>query len=606
MHGTTGQVGRQNHGRASRRGGITSGSSRGCGPTRTRNRGRGSGRARGSGRTRGSGRDCGSGDGPDKTPDDNWKNDGRSQRRYPFTGNPGVKLNASDPESPECIFKHFFTSDIVDHIVTCTNQYADVIRSTAGVISHMEAKQRSLYNQWKPIDSDELWIYLCMLILMGIIQKPEMRLYWSNRHILATPIFGRLMSRDRFESIRKMIHFADPYLPSPDTDPVYKLRPFINMLLLTFSSNYEPERDVAVDEFLSLWKGRLHFRVYIPSKRERYGVELFMLCESKTGYVCNFAVYSGQNTILPTPPTHLPDNIDSYTIPKKVVISLVTKLINKGYCITLDNYYNSPELSKVLCSLGTDSYGTLRKKKGLPSDFWTWQPKKGNPPLKQFDNNLVVLRWNDSSKKNDKVVSLLSTVHTGELKATGKLDRVSQQPILKPDVIVDYNRTMGGVDLLSRVLKPYITQRRGIKWFRKIAELLLDMSIYNAFIVFKKLNPQKRIDHLTFRLDLAEQLIQTHLHGYRPPLGNKSAPGEHNNLVRLVEKHFITKLPATPHKRRAQRACVRCTKIGRRRDTRYWCMQCGVALCLENCFQVYHTEADNTQDSDIDSPENED
>ena len=57
-----------------------------------------------------------------------------------------------------------------------------------------------------------------------------------------------------------------------------------------------PAENVAVDEYLSLWKGRLSFKVYIPSKRERYGIKLFMLCESSTGYLTSFIIYTGATT----------------------------------------------------------------------------------------------------------------------------------------------------------------------------------------------------------------------------------------------------------------------------------------------------------------------
>ena len=67
-------------------------------------------------------------------------------------------------------------------------------------------------------------------------------------------------------------------------------------------------------------------------------------------------------------------------------------LDNKGYNVTLDNLYTSPELLCVLFSHQTDSYGTLRKKAGLPTDFWQWKPIKevGEQPVIQFYDELMV------------------------------------------------------------------------------------------------------------------------------------------------------------------------------------------------------------------------
>ena len=67
---------------------------------------------------------------------------------------------------------------------------------------------------------------------------------------------------------------------------------------------------------------------------------------------------------------------------------------------------------------------------------------------------------------------------------SGKRNRATKEVIYKPDVIVDYNKTVGGVDLLSRVLIPYSTQRRGVKRYRKIGQLMLDISVYNSFIAY--------------------------------------------------------------------------------------------------------------------------
>ena len=46
-------------------------------------------------------------------------------------------------------------------------------------------------------------------------------------------------------------------------------------------------------------------------------------------------------------------------------------------CVTLDNLYTEPYLLMALYENQTDCFGTLRKKKELPKDFWNWKPKKG-------------------------------------------------------------------------------------------------------------------------------------------------------------------------------------------------------------------------------------
>ena len=55
-------------------------------------------------------------------------------------------------------------------------------------------------------------------------------------------------------------------------------------------SNYSPGELICVDEYMSLWKGRLRFKIYIPNKR-LYGVKVYMLC-TMSGYLHKFIVYT--------------------------------------------------------------------------------------------------------------------------------------------------------------------------------------------------------------------------------------------------------------------------------------------------------------------------
>ena len=74
---------------------------------------------------------------------------------------------------------------------------------------------------------------------------------------------------------------------------------------------------------------------------------------------------------------------------------------------------------------------------------------------------------------------------------------------------------MSDIDLVSRVLIRYSSQRRGVKWYRKIAELYLDISVYNSFILWKKkMNPDKQnVAHFSYRKLLIEEIIMFHTFG---------------------------------------------------------------------------------------------
>lgn len=106
------------------------------------------------------------------------------------------------------------------------------------------------------------------------------------------------------------------------------------------------------------------FNIYIPSKRERYGVKLYMLNESDSGYLCKFIIYTGASIEYPPfTKIKISKGFEDFKNPSKVVLSLMDELLDKGYKLTLDNFYTSPEVAEALLEVQTDCYGTLRLKK---------------------------------------------------------------------------------------------------------------------------------------------------------------------------------------------------------------------------------------------------
>jgi hypothetical protein len=72
---------------------------------------------------------------------------------------------------------------------------------------------------------------------------------------------------------------------------LYKLKPILGHLNAKFRSVYTPEGAVSVNESLTMWKGRLSWKVGMPSKHARFGIKSFELREAKSGYAWNFIIY---------------------------------------------------------------------------------------------------------------------------------------------------------------------------------------------------------------------------------------------------------------------------------------------------------------------------
>lgn len=138
---------------------------------------------------------------------------------------------------------------------------------------------RSVYNLWNDENVDDTQRYFSIQLLMGIISKLYYHMYWSEEILLLGPISLTMMICDRFEYIRKMLHFVDHLGVDHDT-PLSKLEAYLKILLTEFRTVYIAEQHIAIDEYLAIWKGRLKFKVYIPGEREQFGIKTYMLCES--------------------------------------------------------------------------------------------------------------------------------------------------------------------------------------------------------------------------------------------------------------------------------------------------------------------------------------
>lgn len=62
--------------------------------------------------------------------------------------------------------------------------------------------------------------------------------------------------------------------------------------------------------------------------------------------------------------------------------------------------------------------------------------------------------------------------------------------------------------------------------------------------------------------------------------------------LEIPKFHYLSSIPPTEKKERPTKPCPMCRKIGKRRETRYYCPECveKPALCIENCFKLYHLQ----------------
>jgi len=75
----------------------------------------------------------------------------------------------------------------------------------------------------------------------------------------------------------------------------YKISNFINYLCSKFKEYYIPMQNITLGESMISYKGRSSFKAYIPSKPHKWGIKLYSVCESNSGYCLNCAFDPGKS-----------------------------------------------------------------------------------------------------------------------------------------------------------------------------------------------------------------------------------------------------------------------------------------------------------------------
>ncbi|XP_022904015.2 piggyBac transposable element-derived protein 4-like [Onthophagus taurus] len=467
----------------------------------------------------------------------------------------GARLeNMENPLKEMNYFLLFMNDEVVEIIISETNKYASEQTCNKKII-------------WIPITKEDFFNFIAVLLLAARHRKNKLVENWSTDELLHTPIFGKVMSRNRFQMILRMLHFADN-AEQIQGDSFHKLRRVFEKIKTSFAHNFSPFQNFVIDESLVLFKGRLLFKQFIKTKRHRFGIKLFLLCDCETGYVLNFIVYTGKQTEI--------ELYQDLGVSGSVVTTLMQPYLDKGHSLFTDNWYTSPTLSTYLFQHKTNTCGTVRtNRKQMPN--LSGNLKKGETTSMASDNILAV-RWKDRRE-----VNMLTTFHKDQM-IQNKKDRNTGEFVKKPECVVHYNQNMGAVDRTDMMLSSTECVRKTLKWYKKLFFHILDLCVLNSHALFLTQHPEK-LALADFQLSLTRQLLER----YNIPktIQTKFTP---SNLQRRTAWHFPTTVPNNKVRR-----CIVCSQSKirdkkKRRDSRYMCGECNVGLCVSPCFGEYHTK----------------
>ncbi|UYV78370.1 hypothetical protein LAZ67_16001089 [Cordylochernes scorpioides] len=410
---------------------------------------------------------------------------GRTRSHNIITHLPGLKGPAKP--KPNCsidIFNLFFTAAIIKQISEFTNAKIEEFRQRISDLT------KSTYSNFT--SEIEIRAFLGLLYLAGVYKSGHENvesLFASDG--TGRDIFRSVMSVKRFLFLLLCIRF-DNFKTRCKVDRLSPIRDIFQTIIEKFQSCYTPAEYLTVDEMLVGFRGKCPFKIYIPSKPNKYGIKIVILADSRTHYMYNAMVYTGKSK---TPKSK------ELSLPTQIVLDISRPLWKSNRNITADNWFTSIELVDKLKEHGLTYLGTMRKNKPqIPPQFQPHPKRESGTSIFGFSGTKTLVSYVPKKRKS---VILISSMHHDN-----KCDKTTG----KPDIIMDYNLTKGSVDTIDQMVSNFSTSCRSRRWPLALFYALLDITALNSYIIFNyQIDKKDQKERITFIVDLGRSLIDEHL-----------------------------------------------------------------------------------------------
>lgn len=454
------------------------------------------------------------------------------------------------------VFQLLITDDMLHVILRETNRKAGKI-----IANFTSADEFTI---------EELRAFIGLCLYAGAIRsnRENIKDLWE---ITAHPIFRATMSRSRMMSIFRCIRFDNGVTREERLreNKAAAISDVFLMLNRNLSKCYVAGENVTVDEQLFPFRGRTKFTQYIPSKPARYGVKVWWLNDSMSGYPLKGQIYTGL----------APNGQRDTNQGERVVKDLCCGLIGgSGRNVTCDNFFTSLDLAKSLMNDHNLSIlGTVNKKRRfIPKEM---MPNKDRPALSTeflHSGNITMCSY---VPKRNKAVVLLSTSHYHQ--------DIKDDDKKKPLMILDYNHTKGGTDLMDHMLGEYTCHRKTNRWPLAFFYNILDVAALASFIIYKenkggRLCRRKTLKELALKLCNKQILDRSRNKHVAKNFTTKSAIEAILGVPYEAEKVHDPDAAEAPKK---SGRCVLCVK-GKKTVSRTKCTMCNYFVCAKHYSKV--------------------
>lgn len=201
---------------------------------------------------------------------------------------------------------------------------------------------------------------------------------------------------------------------------------------------------------------------------------------------------------------------------------------HQNYQLYFDNYFTSLALLEYLAKEGILSLGTVRRNRipdcKLPADKEVMKKERGFSV--EYVADMDGIDVSNVIWKDNKVVTLVSTF-AGELPKAQvrRYDKANKKYINidRPHIVGEYNRHMGGVDLIDSIMGRYKILTRSKRWQVRMFYHFLDLTMANSWLLYRRVRQakncnDKQMSSADFRLEIGETLCKL---GLKPNIKNR-------------------------------------------------------------------------------------
>ena len=521
-----------------------------------------------------------------------WSTVNTSQQPHNFTGERGLRSesgrgrrsNVGGQLRPIDYWRKFVTDEMLEDIVLATRRRVhERIRGQPPTFytSRYDAEhwppRRLRQQEENPMTRKQLEKFIGVCYGLGATYARGVEQAFSDRPVYGVPWLRRVMTHAEYQRLKSCLSCD---IGNPGLEHVGRVVSNLHVekmgkLLEKFRDRctrvYRPGRELAYDEQVAKTDSRMtRFRQLLKHKKYN-GIQLYSVCESKTGYLVTFATRDPSGTL----------GIHG------VMNHLLEDVAGSWHCVYADNLFISLDTLRRARAMHIHLSGTARTTFGFPRRLKDVEGKnlgRGEYVWKMTSDGILAVAWKDSI-----LAQFMSNWHDPTARGTvfrRQRGCAQKQAIAAPRIAADYNEFMGAVDQHDALRGSASCSQMSMKWWHALFWWMLDAAMVNAYCVYSF--AEKKASREPARRDVFVEDVILELTGLSEREKPETRLATPKRRRRTDARWGIDCCDPRPESYRKRKRCALCSELeDKENKIKQRCGVCKTHLCRAH-FGTWH------------------